>query len=979
MKKYTRTISRILSLLLAGCILGTSVSASVNTTVQSADSQETTPQNAEESSMEQSFFSGGKTMNAVVVESMRNLTYPTSAQTGYWKLRKEARTIVNTAADYGMDTLFYPVTPELAAMYPSRYLPQSRYLVEQTGQSSIKDPLKALVKQASEEGMKVCAILSPFEMGSTDYNNSQKTLAALHPEWTLQTQNSVALDLNQPEAQTLIGNIARELTIDYRIGGVALDLRSCIRDGRIRLDSVRATVDGVVQQVRKQSSILRIGLILPCELVQGNSLQTEFLRQLMHDGTVNFLLVDSQQKVGDGSYADTIRLWQEMLKTQGEQMELFAWQDAGRVYSPLSESTFYSDREEVVFRSFSNQLDRLNGSVIDSLRSIQLSPSLSDYLSTRQNTSDWYLDASLQQPDSLTIGNPEELSYSSEDSYLITGWCDPSIPLLLNGKNYDGRYGEIADNGYFALHVPLKTGSNRYVFSQNARTRSVSIIRSADESDDNILSPISEIIPESAYPANNEPVSILAPVTLSCIAPSGAQVSAELNGHLYALTQQDPSIRAGYPALFSAAAQLVEAETLQISRLGPVSYTMVYNGQLRLQTSLGELVQIGSQQDLAIQTTDPLTAVFADPSEQELLYALPQGTKDYVTSSTDEYYYLYSGGCIRKKSARILTRKTDIYTLSKKISNVVIQSTSRGEYITFVGGKGLPCTVSYDENRQEVRLKLFHVTNMNRQLDYLSSDIFSDIEVQRQDNDILVTLPLKEGMPFYGYQVTFNGENIVVYFRSHLSTDTKRTQQPLKGLNIVIDAGHGGQDTGADSLLGSQSTDEEQLNLLMAHALYDRLRLLGANVFLTRSSHETMAGLDRIMFAQYREADLFLSFHHCSEQSGIFIQYNGSFSERFAEQMSNDLSARLNVPQNPVTLANTYSQGVSFCPSLTIHTGSMLDPADYSRMVEPVNIYRTAYQIGQTLEDFVRLTNEQYNKALLIQQEVTSKSEKDSQ
>ena len=78
------------------------------------------------------------------------------------------------------------------------------------------------------------------------------------------------------------------------------------------------------------------------------------------------------------------------------------------------------------------------------------------------------LDTALQQPDSLTIGNPEELSYSSEDSYLITGWCDPTIPLLLNDQNYDGRYGEISDDGYFALQVPLKMGSNRYVFSQNA-------------------------------------------------------------------------------------------------------------------------------------------------------------------------------------------------------------------------------------------------------------------------------------------------------------------------------------------------------------------------------------------------------------------------------------------------------------------------------------------------------------------------------
>jgi len=46
-------------------------------------------------------------------------------------------------------------------------------------------------------------------------------------------------------------------------------------------------------------------------------------------------------------------------------------------------------------------------------------------------------------------------------------------------------------------------------------------------------------------------------------------------------------------------------------------------------------------------------------------------------------------------------------------------------------------------------------------------------------------------------------------------------------------------------------------------------------------------------------------------------------------------------------------------------------------LVKPVNIYRTAYQMGQTLEEFVRSTNEQYTKASLIQQEVASKENKD--
>ena len=83
----------------------------------------------------------------------------------------------------------------------------------------------------------------------------------------------------------------------------------------------------MVQQVRKQSSILRIGLILPAEMVQGNSLQTEFLRQLMHDGTVISFWSILGGRCGDDSSTDTIRLWKEMPeKRRANTMELFALQ-----------------------------------------------------------------------------------------------------------------------------------------------------------------------------------------------------------------------------------------------------------------------------------------------------------------------------------------------------------------------------------------------------------------------------------------------------------------------------------------------------------------------------------------------------------------------------------------------------------------------------------------------------------------------------
>ena len=137
-----------------------------------------------------------------------------------------------------------------------------------------------------------------------------------------------------------------------------------------------------------------------------------------------------------------------------------------------------------------------------------------------------------------------------------------------------------------------------------------------------------------------------------------------------------------------------------------------------------------------------------------------------------------------------------------------------------------------------------------------------------------------------------------------------------------------------------------------------------------------MAGLDRIMFAQYRKPTSF-SPSITVPMTGISIQVQRQLFQKLCRANIRCPFCTAGCATNSVTLANTYSQGVSFCPSLTVQTGNLLDPSDYSRLVKPVNIYRTAYQMGQTLEEFVRSTNEQYTKASLIQQEVASKENKD--
>ena len=59
---------------------------------------------------------------------------------------------------------------------------------------------------------------------------------------------------------------------------------------------------------------------------------------------------------------------------------------------------------------------------------------------------------------------------------------------------------------------------------------------------------------------------------------------------------------------------------------------------------------------------------------------------------------------------------------------------------------------------------------------------------------------------------------------------------------IVIDPGHGGSDSGA---IGNDIT-EKDLNLEISKYMYDRLKQLGYDVYITRDTDETISPNDRV-------------------------------------------------------------------------------------------------------------------------------------
>ncbi|WNG47547.1 N-acetylmuramoyl-L-alanine amidase [Archangium minus] len=93
---------------------------------------------------------------------------------------------------------------------------------------------------------------------------------------------------------------------------------------------------------------------------------------------------------------------------------------------------------------------------------------------------------------------------------------------------------------------------------------------------------------------------------------------------------------------------------------------------------------------------------------------------------------------------------------------------------------------------------------------------------------------------------------------SNSSELTLAEQLGLKVRRVVIDAGHGGHDTGA---IGRKGTQEKEVTLAIARKLARELRTRGLEVMLTREDDHYLKLEERARLANEMKGDLFISVH----------------------------------------------------------------------------------------------------------------------
>ncbi len=104
----------------------------------------------------------------------------------------------------------------------------------------------------------------------------------------------------------------------------------------------------------------------------------------------------------------------------------------------------------------------------------------------------------------------------------------------------------------------------------------------------------------------------------------------------------------------------------------------------------------------------------------------------------------------------------------------------------------------------------------------------------------------------------------------HATKSSKKVYASSK--TIVIDAGHGGHDSGA---VGYKKYQEKKTVLKVSHLLKQLLENKGYKVYMTRSKDKFIKLTNRTHLANKRDADLFISIHANAAPKGKFLSLKG--------------------------------------------------------------------------------------------------------
>jgi N-acetylmuramoyl-L-alanine amidase len=262
-----------------------------------------------------------------------------------------------------------------------------------------------------------------------------------------------------------------------------------------------------------------------------------------------------------------------------------------------------------------------------------------------------------------------------------------------------------------------------------------------------------------------------------------------------------------------------------------------------------------------------------------------------------------------------------------------------------------------EETERGLQLYVYGGVSQVNFFQYGKLDPLIERAVWSQPRDSVFRVDISLTQPVWGYQA-FHGPTGSLVLRIRRPPVIDQTQ-PLRGLTVLVDAGHGGRDT---ATVGPTRYPEAHANLAIALKLEPLLAAAGARVVMTRRTNIFLELAERTQMAVDSGAHILLSIHNNAFPDGVNPFTNNGTSTYYyhphsvdlAQSLQRELLAELGLRDIGYGRADLALVRPTWMPASLTETSFMMVPEQEAALRNPEWLERVARAHLRGIEAFLR-------------------------
>ena len=558
-----------------------------------------------------------------------------------------------------------------------------------------------------------------------------------------------------------------------------------------------------------------------------------------------------------------------------------------------------------------------------------------------------------EQP--LKVVYPPTNHKTTSDKIFFIGTAPPTGQVLINGKPI-----KRSESGHFAPSLPLKIGENTFTIRHKDQEIQIIVTRTNDRQSvaqglaftKDSLSPEVDI---ARLPGELICFSAIAPLSATVSVNLGEKKrvplllqppQAQLPSNLAALTgtnQPQNATNSKYSGCTTAEATVEATPEYQLT-LNRQTITQKAPGKITvLEPSHLPVVEVNA--DFGVARTGPST-------NYSRLTPLPKGTRSAVTGKTGEWLRLDYGAWIKSSETVALPSAIVPSTI---IRSVASSQSKDATLVSFPLQTPVPVTVKQESDK--FTLTLHNTTAQTDTIPFNDNPFVSRLDWQQippspggNSTAVQYIFNLKKNQQ-WGYKLGYEGTTLKLKLR-HAPELARSRRKPLSGIKILIDPGHGGEESGA---VGPTGLPEKDVNLTVSKLLREELVEKGATVVMTREEDKFVSLGDRQKIIAAEEPTLALSVHYnalpdygdAENTRGVGMFWYHPQAHSLAVYLHNYLVDKLDRPSYGVFWNNLALTRPEAAPSLLLELGFMSNPEEFEWVSNP----KQQKKLARTLAD----------------------------